>query len=543
MKSSWIVILFAVFCLSLNSDMASAKNSTKTNTTNKTTKDKKQKTKQTNVSKRSASSDQNEDSATTDAKLDKIISDSKARIRKEIFFHSADIEEAVPSQPKMPGNLEELQQQAIDELNRETAGINPYNNYFAEAAIYSEKATVWDRPGFSWLDCRPLDANSKYQSDEDKNKTLERFKSGGQEACAGRIDFVNKDQKVKILIDKNGQPATFSTDVFNGKESEEELFYKVKFDKDGKSYEAWIAADQLTKPEMPDFEEEPPQEEKQCEDPKGSTNTPSTPEKTTKQIKDLAEKIEDHTALGPMKNEKELDHFMCLYEENNIGNKEYMDSFLKKFKDSSKAAAKAFGIPYNIIMCTMLAESGMQFKSSDRDEYRGHGQFGSALVKDMRTAIKDDPYKPMWDDFHKAMPNVNFTNASIRKSSDPSATAAAIGLAYRWIYEDRISRDLCRDCSQNLKLNRKDLYLMIVGYNYSPYQINGLSSRTPASLRTKGSKPPRESKNYMTMMDRCLSKTQFEEYRVEKKCKRKDCSTSLEYQTRKEKCDQFYPLK
>lgn len=517
--------------------MATAKSSAQI----KTTKDKKQKTEKSSVSKRHTTGDQTQ-AETADPKLDKIVADSKARIRKEIFLHSPDIDAAVPPQPKIAGSLEELQQQAMDELNRETAGVNPYSNYFAEAAIYSEKATVWDRPGFSWLDCRPLDPNTKYQSDEDKNKTLERFKTGGQEACSGRIDFVNKDQKVKIIIDKNGQPATFSTEVFNGKESEEELFYKVKFEKDGKTFDAWIAADQLTKPEMPDFEE-PPQEEKQCEEPKGSTNTPSTPEKTTKQIKDLAEKIEDHTALGPMKNERELDHFMCLYEENNIGNKEYMDSYLKKFKESSKAASKAFGIPYNIIMCTMLAESGMQFKSTDRDEYRGHGQFGSALVKDMRSAIKDDPYKSMWDDFHKTMPNVSFTNASIRKSSDPSATAAAIGLAYRWIYEDRISRDLCRDCSQNLKLNRKDLYLMIVGYNYSPYQINSLSGRSPASLRTKGSKPPRESKNYMTMMDRCLSKSQFEEYRIEKKCKRKDCSTSLEFQTRKDKCDQFYPLK
>lgn len=549
MKSYWLVILFSAFSLLLNSDMAIAKNSPAKKSDQKSKKNIEKSTeKKTNnkSDKESVSKQDNQDTANNSSnseKLNAIIKDSKARLSREMFFHKNDMEAAAPPVPQIPKNLEEMQLQAMDELNRETAGVNPYNNVFAEASIYSEKATVWDRPGFSWLDCRPLDPNSKYQSDDDKNKTLERFNTSGQAACNGRIDFVNKDQKVKIILDQNGEPATLSTEVFNGKEYEEELFYKVRFEKEGKTFDAWVAADQLTRPEMPDFEADPPQEEKQCEEPKGSTNTSSTPDKIKKSVTDLTEKIEDNTALGPMKSERELDHFMCLYEEANIGNKEYMDDYLKKFKDSSKAAAKASGIPYDVIMCTMLAESGLQYKRKDKDEYRGHGQFGSAIIKDLKAAMKDDPYKSIWDDFHKVMPNVNFNNASIRKSSDPSATAAAIAIDYRWIYEDRISRESCRDCSKNLKLNRKDLYLMIIGYNYSPYQINQLADRSPASLRTKGSKPPRETKNYMTMMDRCLSKSQFEQYRVEKKCKRKDCSTSLEFQTRKEKCDQFYPLK
>ena len=130
MKSYWLVILFSAFSLLLNSDMAIAKNSpAKKSDQNSKKKIEKSTEKKTNnkSDKENVSKQDNQDTANNSSnseKLNAIIKDSKARLSREMFFHKNDMEAAAPPVPQIPKNLEEMQLQAMDELNRETAGVN-----------------------------------------------------------------------------------------------------------------------------------------------------------------------------------------------------------------------------------------------------------------------------------------------------------------------------------------------------------------------------------------------------------------------------------
>ncbi len=341
------------------------------------------------------------------------------------------------------------------------------------SAIYSSETYLWQRPGMTLKDC-PAGAP--------------------QAPCDYRLNLLSPGEEVKVVTGLDGKPVSASKELMVENQLQRKNFIFVEIFKDGEVVRGWVPEGSISSPHEL---ERPPQI---CYREAQGTNSAKS---VQTQISSLRSLFEDKMPLPEMKTPAQIDHFMCLYNEakwdGDIFKKE-----IQKFKAAATDAAAAFGLPYGLVMCTMLIESGLNHRPHETKKYRGYGQFGPELIKDLSAVSEQAPYREMWSQFQSKHPQTQLTDKSIRDSADPTASAAAVALALRWIYQERLPAAKCRDCSTNLNLNRKDLYMMVTGYDYGPYTIDKLAKRSPSSLHT-GQPPPAETRHYMTQMLRCLS--------------------------------------
>lgn len=382
------------------------------------------------------------------------------------------------------------------------------------ASVFDQKAFIWDRPGFSWRDCRDLDSEAKYYSEVDKKLTKERA-AGSEGACENRGELLSEGDNVKILTEENNLPVSVEKEIITTSGLQTATFYHVQIFKNGAVVRGWMAADQLTKPHLQEKLEAP------CPPVAKGTNTA---EVIKYKFKKLAKDFEDKLPLGPQKTDAEVDKFVCHYNQADLSGAQF-DKYYEKFRKAGKDAAAAFGMPYPMIMCTMLTESGMKYRPEEvhpaqdpkkakklPKTYRGYGQFGSQMVTQLAIESQKAPYTEMLRNFKSKHPNASLTDKQVRDSEDPTSAAAAIALSMRWMYDVRLPKVGCKDCSTNYKFNRKDLYMLVAGYDWSPFQLNKVADRSPGSLRMGGFPPPAETKHYMTKMDRCLSSGHFRNF-------------------------------
>jgi hypothetical protein len=368
-----------------------------------------------------------------------------------------------------------------------------------EAFVSTEKAFIWTQPGYSWADCRPLEPKepeNKFKSKQDETLTMSRFNAGAKRVCQMRDkkrDLLSAGDSVEILT-RNGKMVTESHDIIISGELMKKQFYLVNY----RGQMGWMSEDQITEPAPKEYAR-----------PKASKDTCVPGSKSANpmkgmaiQIPELQKAIDKHIALGTPKTDREVDRFACLYRSNHIDDDEFPGMY-KKFQVSAKQASKAFGIPYGLIMCTMLVESGLHYNPKEKKEYKGLPQFGSALVSDLNKVKDREPYSQMWGKYQKMNPKVELSDRAVRSSPDPTAPAAAIALAYQWMYWDRIKQSRCKDCSFGSQINRKELYMLVTGYNWGPYSIGKVAGKSAYEMQSTPP-PPKESRDYMVRMEHCL---------------------------------------
>lgn len=398
------------------------------------------------------------------------------------------------------------------------------------AYVYTETASLWSEPGYSWKVCDQLhqkdtinDFNALVKTSENCNR---KYLQGGDE--------------VQVLVGKNKQLESIEKNVTVAGQTEKIKFYHVEVtvtDKDGKAsrQRGWMSADQITQPEQELTPEPPPAPKKPRQKPFCPPRKKDPVRETQQNASDIQDHLANQTALGQLKSDREIDHFACLYRKKNISDSQF-DKMLPQFQVAAKKAETTFKIPYGITMCTMLIESGLYYSAHEGDEYKGLGQFGSAIVEDLSKLSNNakSPYSKMWDNYTSAP----LTDHAVRSSNNPEVATGAVAMMLRWLYQDRLPASHCKDCSSNQQFNRRDLYLMVAGYNYSPYAIHKIANRTLSQMH-QSFPPPRETRNYMTQMDRCLEKGQEKKFRVGKDDKREEISH--EYKDRKKTCDKDHP--
>lgn len=424
-----------------------------------------------------------------------------------------------------------------------------------QAYVSDKSAYVWSVPGFSWKECRCENSDACFPTNEDLRLSLERYSHGGAEACQSRGPLLEAGDELEVLTNDKGKPITADKDlIFSGKLVPKK-FYKVKVKgKNGKSFIGWISEHQITSPsDQKEAEKEEPEvaDSKPCP-PVKSKNT-NSPKELGTFVKKMRDDISSKIELGPTKSDSEVDRFMCLYRNASINENEF-SGLLKKFKKAAKDAESAFQVPYSMTMCTLLVESGLKHNPNENDEYTSYGQFGSLLVEDLQKKVASRPYSAMWNQYKSRNPSAEFTDRAIRKDGSPESATAGVAMALRWIYGERFKDVGCKDCSTHKMddpraapmkdLNRKDLYMMVAGYNFTPYSLSKLKGKTPAALLTSYP-PPKETRNYMTQMDRCMEKGQEEQLRVSgkpsKKGKADKKSVSREYKSRIDECNRTHP--
>jgi hypothetical protein len=403
------------------------------------------------------------------------------------------------------------------------------------AYVYTQTASLWKEPGYSWRVCDQLHKKDAINDFETLMKTSENcnrtYLQGGDE-----VMVLTEGKKLKS-VDKDI--------VINGQHQKMKFYYvevTVK-NADGTYHRerGWMSADQMTTPEQDQEAAAEIADVKAATQPEKKPTCPPQHKNSTKEAQKNASEIQNHLAnqlaLGPIKSDDEINHFACLYRRHQLNDAQF-DRLIPEFSKAAKKAEKAFQVPYAVTMCTMLIESGLYYDSKENDEYKGLGQFGSAMVEDLEKLVKDSKshFGQKWNQYTSS----DLNDKTVRSSSNPEVATGAVALMMNWLYEQRLPAANCHDCSRNDQFNRRDLYLMVAGYNYSPYAIDKFANRPLAKIQSSFP-PPRETRNYMTQMDRCLEKGQEKKFRVGKDDKKE--IMSHEYKDRKKTCDQKYPVK
>ena|GEM_PF-2674827 len=395
--------------------------------------------------------------------------------------------------------------------------------------VYTETASLWNEPGYSWKVCDQLSHKDASNDSSAFFKTVEN--------CNINRKYMQGGDEVMVLLDKNKKLDSVEKNVTINGQTQKIKFYHVEvtvIDENGHPVrkQGWMSADQITEPEQDHTADEVVIPEKKPTCPPRRKNPVKEAQKN---IKDIQDHLANQIALGSLKSDQEIDHFVCLYRKSNISDAQ-LNQMLPQFQQAAKKAEVAFKIPYGITMCTMLIESGLNFNAKENKEYRGLGQFGSAIVDDLSKLSNNtkSPYSKMWDNYT----NEPLTDRGVRTSNNPEVATGAVAMMLRWIYQDRLPASKCKDCSSNEQFNRRDLYLMVAGYNYSPYAIQKIANRSLAQMH-QSFPPPRETRNYMTQMDRCLEKGQEKKFRVGRDDKHEEISH--EYKDRKKTCDSQHP--
>ncbi len=232
--------------------------------------------------------------------------------------------------------------------------------------------------------------------------------------------------------------------------------------------------------------------------------------------------VQNGIVTGPqyLKFGRDLEKFACIHSSNKLykGNftqekfcAVYANAGEKNFRGQIRKASEKFQIPESLIGCTLMVESGLAFPEKCV-EYCGYGQIGRAAVEDLNRQMDLYPdLKNMWQAYAPSRPSHHFNNQFIRKIPDVEMQVGAVALYLRWMLTKQIPGSGCRDCSQNpSQPNRKDIYLAVAGYNWSPYGIGRIASFPAEQLKNK---VPEETRGYFGLMDRCMKAGNYGSYK------------------------------
>jgi len=412
-----------------------------------------------------------------------------------------------------------------------------------EAFVKSKQAYVWSEPGWTYQDCETPSANDRrWNEKEQVLRTIRREQA--KTACASRksehlmqemmaVTVVTRevrDSRNRVFVEPEYEDRTT---LYQGVE-EKSRFYKVRIkvrNEKGErvDHEGYMAAHQLTPPEKKEFERPPLA--KKCKDCAitGGADTTGIPRmKDERDISSNFLEIQRKVPEIEVKSKAELDRFVCLHRETK-GNTEAEIAadtkhfFDKRLPELSKAAAEAeatFGIPKELIQCTLLVESGLKpDKYNEGSQAKGYSQVVPDTM-DFLMSIEANTkynYHDMWTDYKKTNKKAILDNDHVRNSNNLQASVGATALYYRFMFDNHIANNNgCKDCSKDLKnLKRKDLYLMAAGYNGGHAYIEGgnirgrfvigMNTKSPSEIRASFPPPP-ESRRYVEKIEKCMGK-------------------------------------
>jgi hypothetical protein len=185
-------------------------------------------------------------------------------------------------------------------------------------------------------------------------------------------------------------------------------------------------------------------------------------------------------------------------------------------KRTSWAAEKAFGIPAPVLRCAMLIESGFNGKARSEMNAYGYAQVLKQTVAELGDVAQSEKYKAMWASYKKLEPSAAITEDAVRKKSTVPSSMGAMALYLRQLLSDYVAKE-CPDChSKDESFTRKEVYLLITGYNGGQGQLIRAAKKNPVQMLTSYP-PPKQTREYLVKLDNCLHAGNQETFSQSKK--------------------------
>lgn len=411
-----------------------------------------------------------------------------------------------------------------------------------EVYVRSKQAYIWSQPGWTYQDCEALPeqdpaASSKKMSYHEEKLQRERAvrrlrHEQAQASCDARksqhlafeTDIV--EAVTRLVTTPNGrvsrEPVYKDEKVFRNGYEERLRYYQVRLkikNEDGTTsdYIGWMAADQVSAPAPQ--EPPPPEQAKKCEECStvGRTTTTGLPEMSTEIVMkqnylEIAKKVDQDIVF---RSDSDLALFTCLHRGDRVRGaadvQSDVDEFFQRFPEfvrTAKSAEEVFGMPSQIVRCSMLAESGLRKNSRSDAGAAGYAQIMPETMKHLIEISGKSPYKEMWAQFKQKEKGAALTDLSVRVQNNIASATGAMAMYYRWLFDNYISPEskysTCKDCSTDpAKMRRKDVNLLGVGFNGGPGYIKPMSSKNPAEFPKSYQIPP-ETRGYVQKMEKCL---------------------------------------
>jgi hypothetical protein len=404
-----------------------------------------------------------------------------------------------------------------------------------EAFVKYKQVYVWPVPGWTSLDCEAPSINDKKWPEREQT-LLNLRREQAASICANRKSdyFLKEAQRVTVLtreIHDNGrtyQQAEYEDRPILYRGHEEVVrFYKVRIKAKNENgeivdYDGYVSADLLSDPDLvPNARPEPAKFCKECAMVgKKSTQTPGglpeTPElnEVASNILELTDKIEDSNFQDfKVKSADELAMFTCLHRRNTADDRadgpKDVDEFFRRFPQFVKAAEQAeeaFGVPKELVRCSMMAESGLKRRMVSKKGARGYAQIMPHTMDDMVAFGQKSPYKEMWEKLKSLNKDANLWR--MRDDNNIPSATAAMAMYYRWIYDNfhlkSVQGGQCKDCSGDLQhMKIKDVILLTMSYNGGQKLLELANGRSPAEI-LRSPDLPGESKDYFKKIETCL---------------------------------------
>jgi hypothetical protein len=345
---------------------------------------------------------------------------------------------------------------------------------------------IWSHPGVTWYDC-------KNRLNEPKIKKI----------CeSGKLLKLESGDDVDLVLNRRHEPEIKTLSVTIAGHKEKKRYYHVRDPGSGKK--GWMSSDYISNPRPKEFEDTVPAPvARKLPDP--CVTKPADSRAHTENLRKDAADIGAATsklAMGATKSEREMDHFACLYREGHVSKNE-LKTILPGVKRTALAAEKAFGIPSTVLRCAMLIESGFRGAAvSDMNAY-GYAQVISETVRQLHDTSEQEPYKSMWDKYKKLEPAAVISEETVRTHSTVISSMGTMALYLKYLMNTYVSKN-CTDCqTSDGQFSRKELYLLIAGYNGGQKQLILSAKRNPSQMLS-GYPPPDETRKFLVKLDNCL---------------------------------------
>lgn len=375
---------------------------------------------------------------------------------------------------------------------------------------------LWDKPGYTWYDCQTAAKAAETLKAKAKKKFKTHVRTEIENVCdGGRRELIQSGETVDHVL-KNGKPQVIVKKIKIGNTTSVQKFYLVKSPTTGRT--GWMSSSYIRNPIVKEFEA-PPATPPVADEPAQPTQAataapvkpcncnprPTEPKQHIENLRKDAAAIEaavSKMAIGAVKSPEELDRYMCLNRDLEVSQSTF-NKLLPEIRKSAAAAEKAFGIPAPILKCVMLVESALVSNAKSEKNAAGLLQALEGTVDQLITVSERAPLDAEWNKYKSMQPAARLSQSTLRLRSNVTSSMGGIGLYLRHLQEDYIKKS-CKSCSvEDGMLTRKEIYLMIVGYNAGPGGIPKVS-RLSAGQMLRSKPPPKETRNYFTKIDQCL---------------------------------------
>lgn len=387
-------------------------------------------------------------------------------------------------------------------------------------SVKEGRATLWSQGGYHWKHCDTSSDLTKTKNSMQRNELINLASS----CTNARLDFPTEGTPMMIHTDAKGNPLKWEFTSRRKGEAASINYYCVSYyDDDKKLMHGWVNTESVSAPSM---DSKNKIKLNQCglansssnELAKATDTVQRTNEKSTLSIVSAAQKKpEPKEPEGRYKNESELENFMCIHRKDEAYNRakktreqiraieekahqKFKEKYAR-FKLHSQNAEKAFGIPFQITLCTALIESGFRFIPNEAGPDDGYFQFTAPTVVDMKKRLNKN-YKSEWANYTKRNAS-DFNDINIRTKEDSEMAVAAGSLYLKWLIEKQVASS-CSDCHRGPPPDEKTIFLAIAGYNWSPFEMPAIARRSKKDLLTSYPPPP-HTRVYMEKMRKCLS--------------------------------------